>query len=209
MKKRIYLLVCLTLISSLTAGVTCGCSSKGPGRDRLPGVNDVLEQGMAEADNKKAGDPGRPAENDTQNRQDPDDPQTPATRPTPGQDTGSTPADGADEVDVDLTVLSATMVYSEVYNMMVSPESYIGKTVRMRGRFTVYHDSAANNFYFACLIQDATACCAQGIEFVLTDDHVFPDDYPEPGEEICVTGIFDTYKEGNYTYCTLRRAKLT
>ena len=28
--------------------------------------------------------------------------------------------------DVDLTVLSSTMVYSEVYNMMVSPDNYKG-----------------------------------------------------------------------------------
>ena len=30
-------------------------------------------------------------------------------------------------------MLSSTMVYSEVYNMMVDPESYIGKTVKMDG----------------------------------------------------------------------------
>ncbi|MBP5330416.1 MAG: hypothetical protein J6Y89_01015 [Lachnospiraceae bacterium] len=56
------------------------------------------------------------------------------------------------------------MVYSEVYNMMVSPEDFIGKTVKMKGPFAYYHD-----------------------------------------EEI---GVFDTYTEGNYTYCTLREAKL-
>ena len=60
----------------------------------------------------------------------------------------------------------------------------------------------------ACIIQDATACCAQGIEFVLTEDYVYPDDYPEVDEEICVVGVFDTYQEGDYTYCTLRKAKL-
>ncbi|MCR5683275.1 MAG: hypothetical protein K6G29_12585, partial [Clostridiales bacterium] len=107
-----------------------------------------------------------------------------------------------------LTVLSSTMVYSEVYNMMVSPEQYIGKTVKMDGLFAYYHDEATGNYYFACIIQDATACCAQGIEFVLTEDYVYPDDYPEVDEEICVVGVFDTYQEGDYTYCTLRKAKL-
>ncbi len=116
--------------------------------------------------------------------------------------------DSADSVDVDLTILSSTMVYAEVYNMMVSPEEYIGKTVKMKGLFACYHDETSGNYYFACVIQDATACCAQGIEFVLTDDYVYPDDYPEVNQEICVVGVFDTYKEGDYTYCTLRNAIL-
>ena len=86
--------------------------------------------------------------------------------------------------------------------MMVSPEQYIGKTVKMDGLFAYYHDESTGNYYFACIIQDATACCAQGIEFVLTEDYVYPDDYPEVDEEICVVGVFDTYQEGDYTYCT-------
>ena len=36
------------------------------------------------------------------------------------------PAPG-NAVDVDLTELSSTMVYSEVYAMMTEPENYIGK----------------------------------------------------------------------------------
>ena len=35
--------------------------------------------------------------------------------------------------EVDLTGMSSTMVFAEVYNMMVEPESYEGKTVRMQG----------------------------------------------------------------------------
>ena len=56
--------------------------------------------------------------------------------------------------------------------------------------------------------EDAAACCSQGIEFVLTDEYSYPDDYPEEGREICVVGVFDTYQEGGYTYCTLRDAKM-
>ena len=36
----------------------------------------------------------------------------------------------------------------------------------------------------------------------------YPDDYPEADAEICVVGVFDTYQEGEYTYCTLRNASL-
>ncbi len=110
------------------------------------------------------------------------------------------------DIDVDLTVLSSTMVYAEVYNMMASPEEYIGKTVKMDGLFACYPDAETGNNYFACIVQDATACCAQGIEFILADDYTYPDDYPEVDAKICVVGVFDTYREGKYTYCTLRNA---
>ncbi len=110
--------------------------------------------------------------------------------------------------DVDLTVLSSTMVYSEVYNMMVSPDDYIGKTVKMKGQFVPYYDESTGKYYFACFISDATACCSQGIEFILTDDYLYPEDYPMEGATICVVGTFDTYMEGENMYCTLRNALL-
>ncbi len=112
-------------------------------------------------------------------------------------------------VDVDLTVLSATMVYSEVYNMMVSPDYYKGKIIKMTGQFVPYYDEGTGKYYFACFISDATACCSQGIEFILTDDYSYPEDYPQEGDTICVIGTFDTYMEGEYMYCTLRDADLS
>jgi len=110
--------------------------------------------------------------------------------------------------DVDLTVLSATMVYGEVYNMMVYPEDYIGRTVTMAGSMSVYHDETTDKYYYACIIQDATACCAQGIEFVLDGDLSRPEDYPEAGSDVTVRGVFDTYEEDGATYCRLTHASL-
>ena len=132
------------------------------------------------------------------------------------QDTDSETAQGggassqpaAGDIDVDLTVLSSTMVYSEVYNMMYNAPDYVGKVVKMKGLCSVYHDESTDKYYYACIIQDATACCAQGIEFELTEDYRFPDDYPEENEEVCVTGTFDIYYEGQYQYVTLRGATL-
>jgi hypothetical protein len=117
-------------------------------------------------------------------------------------------ATGADGIDIDLTTLSATMVYSQVYNMMIAPEDYVGKMVKMQGMMASYYDEAADKRYFACIIQDATACCAQGIEFELEGDYKYPDDYPSDGETICVEGIFETYDEAGNTYVTLRKARL-
>ncbi len=114
----------------------------------------------------------------------------------------------AAKIDVDLTQLSSTMVYSEVYNMLNKPDGYKGKTVKMNGAFSVYEDESTGNVYLACIIADATACCSQGIEFQLAGKHKYPDDYPELGSEITVTGTFGTYDEGEYTYCQLSDATL-
>ncbi|MCR5670198.1 MAG: hypothetical protein K6G10_04265 [Butyrivibrio sp.] len=112
-------------------------------------------------------------------------------------------------IDVDLTLLSSTMVYSEVYNMMIMPDSYKGKVIKMKGQYVPYFDEATGKRYFCCFISDATACCSQGIEFILTDDYSYPEDYPQEGDDICVIGTFDTYMEDNNMYCTLRDASLS
>ncbi|MCR5034127.1 MAG: hypothetical protein K6B42_01740 [Clostridia bacterium] len=116
---------------------------------------------------------------------------------------------GSGGVDVDLTRLSSTMVYSEVYAMVYEPEQYTGKTVKMNGLFATQEYNGAR--LYACIVQDATACCAQGLEFEMAEDLVYPDDYPEPGAEITVVGTFDTYKEEAdgeyYIYLVLRNAR--
>ena len=104
-------------------------------------------------------------------------------------------------IDIDLTKLSGTMVYSEVYNMLSSPKKYIGKTVKMSGRFTVL-TGGTEQFYPAVLIDDATACCAQGFEILLKDKR-YPNDYPEINTEISVVGTFQIYYEGSKEYCHL------
>ena len=124
--------------------------------------------------------------------------------PTPYQPVTAQMAfeNGEEGIDIDLTVLSSTMIYSMVYCMVTSPESYIGMTVKMCGVATSYHNEDTDVYYHACIIQDATACCSQGLEYELEGD------YPEDNEIIYVTGTFDTYTEGGYTYCILREASL-
>lgn len=128
--------------------------------------------------------------------------------PEPSESIAEEPAVNEDVPDVDLTQLSSTMVYSEVYNMMCYPENYIGKSVKMNGSYTSFYDEATDKHYSACIIMDATACCAQGIEFELTDDFVYPQDYPNEGDPICVVGTFETYNEGENRYCTLKNATI-
>ena len=120
----------------------------------------------------------------------------------------SEPTQSTDGVDVDLTRLSSTMVYSEVYNMMYAPDDYIGKTIKMTGQFVYYEDPDTKARYFTCIIGDAMACCSQGLEFVMEGDLAYPDDYPELGAEITVIGEFQSYEENGMTWYHLVNARL-
>ena len=142
----------------------------------------------------------------------PKEQETPDEQQTPEEpEQTQTSADG---VDVDLTVLSSTMVYSEVYNMLYNdPAHYLGKTVKARGGFSIYQlvtdgvlqpDPVA----YACIIADATACCAEGMEFVPEGDLTYPEDYPELGAEITVIGEFQSYEENGMTWYHLVNARL-
>lgn len=111
-------------------------------------------------------------------------------------------------VDLDLTALSSTLIYAEVSNMMMEPVEYEGKTVKMEGVCGTYQDPDTGKKYYACIIQDATQCCSQGLEFVLDDSKYTEKDYPAQGDEIAVKGTFATYEENGGQYLTMLDAVL-
>ena len=112
------------------------------------------------------------------------------------------------DIDLDLAVMSGTMVYAQIYQFLSDYQAYEGKIIRLKGWYDVYEDARTGMVYFACIVPDATACCAQGIEFVWAGEHVFPDDYPEPGTGVTVTGRFESYMEGEYLYVHLTDAEV-
>ncbi|MBR4743508.1 MAG: hypothetical protein IK082_04870 [Oscillospiraceae bacterium] len=202
-------LLCLILVLGLSVLILSGCGGAVETSDRTAaptaGVSEVIESGIAAADAERDGQ--------EENEERADVPEIPENReeqaPRPeAREYEEELSGGTERIDIDLTEMSSTMVYSEVYSMLETPENYIGKTVKMNGIFAYYYDEETGSYYFACIIRDATACCSQGIEFVLTDDYVYPDDYPEVGGDVTVLGRFDTYMEGEYLYCTLRDAVL-
>ena len=189
--KRIF---CLLLAACMMLSL-CAC---GKGREKDAG-NDTLSSN--EKSSASAESIPTPKEQET-----PDEQQTPEE---PEQTQTS-----AAGVEVDLTVLSSTMVYSEVYNMLYNdPAHYLGKTVKARGEFSIYQlvtDGVLqpDPVSYACIISDAAACCAEGMEFVLEGDYTYPDDYPELGTEITVIGEFQSYEENGMTWYHLVNARL-
>ncbi len=192
MRKNIFGIVIIMIIAVMMSA--CGNSDSK--------VDQVIQNQMQEVDNKnnqgdeaKVNDEIKPSETD-------DELQTEAITNNTSE---STPIG---DIDVDLTKLSSTMVYSEVYNMMYTPEDYIGKTVKMSGMFVAYTNQDQSQFYPAVIIADATACCSQGLEFVLEGNPAYPEGYPEMETEITVVGTFETYEEDGNIYCRLQNAKL-
>jgi len=98
--------------------------------------------------------------------------------------------------ELDLTLLSSTMVYSEVYNIVYTPEDYIGRTIKMRGQYYYAYNEETEREYHFVLIDDAAACCQQGLEFIVKDENA----YPKDGAEVEVTGVFESYDEDGTTY---------
>jgi hypothetical protein len=90
-------------------------------------------------------------------------------------------------VDIDLTRMNANMVYAEVFNMLIEPEFYEGKTVRIRGSLHIPEQLEGAPPY-SCIVWDATACCPAGLGFYLADDADIT--MPEEDEIITVVGTY-------------------
>ena len=192
MKKRLF---CLFLAVWMTLSLcACGKDSEKDTENKTPSSNAEMSAPEAEII-------PTPDEQGTPKEQTPEESEQPQA--------------SADGVDVDLTALSSTMVYSEVYNMLYFyPEDYYGKTVKMTGLFNVYQSVDENGVVldmpvaYACIISDATACCAEGMEFALEGDYIYPDDYPELGAEITVIGEFQSYAENGIAWYHLVNARM-
>ena len=102
---------------------------------------------------------------------------------------------------IDLSSMSATICYSTVFDMLVDPQKYEGMQIKVRGPLATRTDAEGKDHY-ACIVQDATACCAQGLEFVLSEAK----ELPELGTEITIEGTFTSFIENNAIYILLKDA---
>ena len=93
-------------------------------------------------------------------------------------------------IDIDLKGKNYNMVAGELFNIVVSPEEYKDKSIRMEGYFAVYVNNITKEKYYSVIIPDESMCCQQGLEFVWVGNHSYPNDYPKIGQKISVTGIF-------------------
>ena len=113
------------------------------------------------------------------------------------------------KIDVDLTKMNANMIYSYIFEMVVEPETYTGKTIKVSGFFYSVVDEETGERYYAVIIPDALACCKQGMEFKWLGEHNYPADYPQENQEITITGTYRTdTMAGDITYSYLEVSDL-
>lgn len=90
-----------------------------------------------------------------------------------------------ESVDFDISVMNANMVYAQVFDMMMQPEVYRDKVIKIAGDYYRLPDNKGN-MTNAVIIRDALACCQQGMEFVWD----FGEAVPAQETPITVTGPF-------------------
>ena len=135
----------------------------------------------------------------------------PVRTPNDKTDRQSLPApQKSGKIDVDLTKMNANMIYSYIFEMVVDPDSYVGKTIKVNGFFYSVVDETSGERYFAVIIPDALACCKQGMEFKWLGEHSYPADYPQENQEITITGTYRTdLMEGDISYSYLEVSELS
>lgn len=91
------------------------------------------------------------------------------------------------KIDFDLSEMNSDLVYASVFQMMIDPDTFANKVIRMRGNFVTYPSSSiAGEKTYAVIISDALACCKQGIEF----HYDFAGKEPKDGDIVTVTGTY-------------------
>lgn len=111
-------------------------------------------------------------------------------------------------IDIDLSELTGNGMYLGICMIMDDAESYVGKSVKCTGKYTEYTDPETGARYHTCITEDDDGC-TRGIEFIPQKSYLYPQDYPNEGDIVTVTGIVAIYSEGGTYYCTLKDAEIS
>ena len=93
----------------------------------------------------------------------------------------------SNKIDIDFTKYNYNMASAMIFEMFMDQEKYLGKRIKIRGKF--YADEDEHGQFFAVLLYDATACCQTGFSFE-DNNRRYPEDYPAKLEDIEITGIY-------------------
>jgi hypothetical protein len=92
------------------------------------------------------------------------------------------------DIDIDLSNLSMTMIQSEYVRILSNPADYSGKTIRAYGTyFSLRFGNPPNRFHYIIIVP-GDECCQMGFEFKRDGEYVYPDDYPAQNTMIQITG---------------------
>ena len=80
------------------------------------------------------------------------------------------------KINYDFSKMNYNMASGVVFDMMVSPGDYEGKTAKITGQFT--SEIHEGKRIFAVIMWDATGCCPTGLSVVPLEGKKYPADFP-------------------------------
>lgn len=203
----VLLLVSSVLLLTGCAGETKSAGSANTGNyNKGNSVSGVLESRTAENVSGVGQDNGKvKGTEDEESLEDGNSPE--------GTQSGETAAfaNNISTVDYDLTEMSSDMVYAMVYQMMMEPEKYEGKTSGWRESIIRSIRKTRKSITITVLSRMPRHAVPREWEFVWDDgSHAYPDEYPEENADVIVEGTFETYTESGDSnlYCRLKDASM-
>ena len=98
--------------------------------------------------------------------------------------------EGAADANVlDLSFAAQQVAYAQLYQIAMSPEKYLGKTIRLKGSCYITEDPYTGRTYRSCIVRDVTGCCAQGLDFTIDPENDWTQT-PELYDTITIEGVY-------------------
>ena len=112
--------------------------------------------------------------------------------------------------DVDLTKMSRTMLFAAVLDIRANPARYLGRKIRMTGKFAIIQGVDAQGqpdpdaIFYNCVIPDAQA----SLEFGVAGELFYPEDFPDLESPITVEGVYEKYEDNGKTYYRVGQSEI-
>jgi len=108
----------------------------------------------------------------------------------------------ADELDIDFTSMSDTMIGPLVINMFTAPDGFVGQRVRMSGMYE-FHAVQEHTFHLLTVVEGDGCCDAVMFEFQLNDETTVQEGVLQNGTNLEVTGVIRQFEFNNNLFLFL------
>lgn len=101
------------------------------------------------------------------------------------------------EVDLDLSIMPASVAYAQMTAIQREPEAYVGQTLRIAGVFN-YSEARQRG---VVIVADRSGCCETSIDFICVEPISYPENYPELYSRIVLIGCYELSTDDTGIYC--------
>ena len=71
---------------------------------------------------------------------------------------------------LDLTKLGTTMLYAQVFNMLMEAENFNGTKIKMNGIYYENKDVEQGPLFQCIIVTDVAGCCSAGLDLLKSND---------------------------------------